>query len=215
MTVLLGFLLVVAVVGLVFLGYHAFKLHIKAVGMEADLAAQQARHDQEIGQWNDNCTNLKGQVRGLVHKYNEDAKRWHDHAAALKAENQRLSKWKDVADAEVKAAAMVVEAQATLEKAKADADNLTSSTQQQATTLLAEADQQAKVLRASANDTASAIASEAKGKAKTLKDEAQALLDSVTAQASKIIEAANKKAEEVGGSAYEAMRNATLYEQTL
>jgi hypothetical protein len=36
----------------------------------------------------------------------------------------------------------------------------------------------------------------------------------VTAQAAKIIEAANKKAEEVGGSAYEAMKNAALYERT-
>ena len=66
-----------------------------------------------------------------------------------------------------------------------------------------------------ANDTANAVASEAKEKAKSLNDEAQAILNSVTGQAAKIIEAANKKAEEIGGSAFEAMRNAALYEQTV
>jgi len=221
MTVLLGFFLVLAVGGLGFLGYLAFKLHVKAMRMEADLGAQEARHDQEIKQWNENCTSLKGQARGLVNKYNdlvnkynEDAKHWHDHSAALKAEVQRLSKWKDVADAEIKAAAMVGEAQAALEQAKVDADKLVSTAQQQATAMSADADQKARVQLASANDTASAIVTEAKGTAKTLKEEAQALLDSVTAQAAKIIEAANKKAEEVGGSAYEAMKNAALYERT-
>jgi hypothetical protein len=215
MTELLGLFLVLAIGGLGFLGYLAFKLHVKAMRMEADLGVQEARHDQEIKQCNENCTSLKDQARGLVNKYNEDAKRWHDHAATLKAEVQRLSKWKDVADAEIKAAAMVEEAQAALEHAKVDADKLFSTAQQQSTAMSADADQKARVQLASANDTASAIVAEAKGTAKTLKEEAQALLDSVTAQGAKIIEAANKKAEEVGGSAYEAMKNAALYEQTV
>jgi hypothetical protein len=214
MTVLLVFFLVLAIGGLGFLGYFAFKSHVKVMRMEADLSAQVARHDQEIKQWNENCTSLKGQARGLVNKYNEDAKRWHDHSATLKAEVQRLSKWKDVADAECKASAMVREAQAALEQAKADAGRLVSTAQQQATAMSTDADQKARAQLASANDTASATVAAAKGTAKTLRGEAQALLDSVTAQAAKIIEAANKKAEEVGGSAYEAMNNAALYERT-
>ena len=121
MTVLLGFFLVLAIGGLGFLGHLAFKLHVKAVRMEADLGSQEARHAQEIKQSNENGTTLKGQIRGLVNKYNEDAKRWHDHAATLKAEVQRLSKWKDAADADIGAAAMLREAHAALEQ-KCDED---------------------------------------------------------------------------------------------
>ena len=133
----------------------------------------------------------------------------------MKAENERLSKWKNVADAEVKATEMVRTARATLEKAKTDADSMITTAQQQATALLAKADQDAQSQLAIANETASTVASEAKAKAKTLKEEAQAILNSATGQAAKIIDAANKKAEEIGGSAYEAMRNAALYEQTV
>src|SRR5438552_3835216 len=68
---------------------------------------------------------------------------------------------------------------------------------------------------ATANETASAVASEAKQKAKALKDETQAILNSATSQAAKVIDAANKKAEEIAGSAYEAMKNASLYEKTV
>lgn len=214
MTVLLGFLLALAIAGLGFLGYLAFKLHVKAIRMEADLGVQEARHSQEIKQWNENCTSLKGKARAIVNKYNEDSKRWHDHLATLKEEVQRLSKWKDVADADIKAAAMVAKAQTAVEQAKADADKLVSTAQQQATAISNEVDEKARIQLASANDTASALVAEAKATAKKLKEEAQALLDSVTVQAAKIIEAANKKAEEVAGSAYEAMKNAALYERT-
>ena len=215
MTVLLGFLLVAAIAGLAFIGYHAFQLHINVARLETDLAAQRARYEQDSKQWKDYCTNAKTQYQGVVNKYNEDAKRWKEYSTALKVENERLSKWKNVADAEVKAAEMVRKAQATLEKVKADADNLISTAQKQSTLLLAEADQKARSQMASANETATAVASEAKEKAKALKDESQAILDSTTSQAAKIIDAANKKAEEIGGDAYEAMRNAALYERTV
>src|SRR5262249_32466860 len=51
-------------------------------------------------------------------------------------------------------------------------------------------------------------------KAQSQKDEAQAALSAASAQASKIIEAADKKAEEIAGSAYDAMNDAALYERT-
>jgi len=40
-------------------------------------------------------------------------------------------------------------------------------------------------------------------------------LDSATVQAGTIVEMANKRAEEIAGSAYEAMKNASLYEETV
>ncbi|MCY2931350.1 MAG: hypothetical protein NTV86_18050 [Planctomycetota bacterium] len=207
MAVLMGFFLVLAIGGLAYVGYVAFRLHIKVIRMEAERGAQET-------QWNENCTTLKGQIRSLVNKYNEDSKRWHDHSATLKAEVQRLSKWKDVADAEASASAMVREGQAALEQAKVEAGELVSTARQQATAIAVDSDQKAGVALAGANDTAAALVAEAKDTAKNLKAEAQALFDSASVQAAKIIEAANRKAEEVAGSAYEAMKNAALYEQT-
>ena len=180
-----------------------------------ELAAQQARYEQDSKQWNDYCEKIKTQYQSVVNKYNEDAKRWKEYFASLKTENERLSKWKNVADAEIKATEMVRTARANLEKAKTDANSMTAAAQQQATALLAEADQKAQSQLASVNETANTVASEAKAKAKALKDEAQAILNSATGQAAKIIDAANKKAEEIGGNAYEAMKNAALYEQTV
>ena len=92
----------------------------------------------------------------------------------------------------------------TLEKAKIEAENLVSTTRQRAAAFLGETEQKAATQLA-----------EAKAKATALKNEAQAALDSTTIQAAKILEGANKKAAEIAGSAYEAMKNAALYEQTV
>lgn len=53
MAVLLGFLLVVAIVGLGFIGYQAFQLHTTVTRLEVELAAQRARYEQDSKQWND------------------------------------------------------------------------------------------------------------------------------------------------------------------
>jgi len=215
MAVLLGFLLVLAIGGLAFLGYQAFQLHTEATRLESDIAGQRARYDQDSKQWNDYSEKLKAQYQGVVKKYNEDATRWNGHTAALTAEIQRLSKWKNVADAEVKAAEMVRTARATLEKANADSENLTSTAQQRASALQAEADSNVSAQLAAANENAKTVVAEARAKAKALTDEAQGVLNSATTQAAKIIDAANEKAEEIGGSAYEAMRNADAYQKTV
>jgi hypothetical protein len=168
-------------------------LHTKAARLDAELVTQE----------------------GLVKKANEDLRNWNEYATALKAENQRLSKWKNVADADAKAAEMLRTARATVEKANAEATNLVATAQQHATSIQAEAGQKALAELANAKNIASAVASEAKQKAKTLRDEAEAFLNSPTTQAAKFIEAANKNAQEIGGSAYEAMKNASLYEQAV
>jgi hypothetical protein len=212
---LLGFLFVATFVALIIVGYHAFQLHTSVTRLETELAAQRTKHEQEIQQRTDYCTNAKNQYQVLANKYNEDVKHLKECCIALKTENERLSKWKNVADAEVKAAEMTRTAQDTLTKAKVDAESLIASAKERSTSLLAESDQKAQSQLAVANDTAINVISEAKGKAKALKEEAQAILDSATSQVAKIIGAANTKAEEIGGSAYEAMRNASLYERTV
>ena len=136
---------------------------------------------------------MKTHYTTLITKYNEDARRWNDNATALKGEIQRLSKWKAMADAEVKAAEMVRTARAMFEKAKADADGMISTAQRQAASALAEASQKAETQLAEANSTATAVASEAKERAKALKEEAQWTLSSATTQAASITTAANKK----------------------
>jgi hypothetical protein len=62
---------------------------------------------------------------------------------------------------------------------------------------------------------ATTIGTEARQRAKTLKDEAEAILDSATTKAARIVADANKKGEEIAASAYDAMRNASLYQRTV
>ncbi len=102
------------------------------------------------------------------------------------AENQRLSRWQVVEDADRKAKEILAAAKAEEDKAASSAVQIVEM----------------------ANAEAASTLSEARQKAKTLKEEVQKRLDSATVQAGTIIETANKKAEEIAGSDYEAMKNA-------
>ena len=125
-------------------------------------------------------------------------------STSLENENRRLAKYTGIADADEKAAQLLQAAQETLDKAKAEA-----------ATIYTEANQSAQATLEKTKQEASVITSEARGQAKTLKDEAKAKLDQATIGAGKIVQDANKRAEEIAGSAYQAMKNASLYEQTV
>src|SRR6266446_4469038 len=89
--VFLVLLLLAALGGLAFLGFHAIQLRFKVTQLDLDLAAQRDRYDQDHKQWNDESINVKGQYQGLVKKYNENSKRWNESSTALNAEIQRLA----------------------------------------------------------------------------------------------------------------------------
>jgi len=200
--VILVLLLLASLTGLGFVGYYAIQLRIASARLEADLAGQRSRFDHDQKTWNDSAAALKGQLQSVVAKYNENAKRWNESSTALKAEIQRLAKWKNVADADSMATELRKEALAASEKAKADVAEF-----------LANADKQAKETTAKANEEAAAVAVEAKKKAKALTAESQGILESCTTQAARMIDGANKRAEEIAGAAYQAMKNAAVYEQ--
>ncbi len=153
--------------------------------------------------------------QALIKKYNDDAAKWNEHTTALNIENQRLAKWRNVADAETKAAEMVHYAEAVMEKARIDANNLLATAQQGAASLRAEADQKVALDLEQARQTASTLTSESRQKAKSLSEDAVAVLNSATIHAAQIIDRANKNAEKIGGSAYESLKNASLYEKAI
>ncbi|MGA2797251.1 MAG: DUF4041 domain-containing protein [Thermoguttaceae bacterium] len=214
-TTFLFLLLIASIIGLGFLGYFAFYLYTKAVQLETQLVAHRTQYEQENKKWNEYSGNLKNKCQAIINKYNEDAKRWNEYSKALKAENDRLAKWQNVANAEAKAEEMLRDSQSALDKAKTEANILISSAQQTASNLLAEADQKSSTQLTTANDTAKSVITDAKEQTKKLRDEVQFVLNSATTQAAIIIDAANKKAEEIAGNAYEALKNADLYEQTV
>ena len=185
MAFLLAVFLVAALVGLAYSAVQALTQWQRATKADVECAAATTRYTE------------------LRDKYNADIGRCKQFIAGVKAENERLSKWKDVADADAKAAAMLVAAKTSLDRANADAAHLTAEVEQKVTVALSEA-----------SNAASAELAEAKRKAKILRDESQAALDLATAQAAKIVEAANNRAEEIAGSAYEAVKDASLYERT-
>src|SRR4051812_41396776 len=107
MAVFLFALLVLAIAGVVFVSLYAVQQRTATVRLETELGAEHARYSSEITRWNEFSTRAKAQYKALVNKYNEDAKKWNEYAKALKDENHRLSKWKNVADADQKATEML------------------------------------------------------------------------------------------------------------
>lgn len=195
-------LFLVSSVGLAFVGYYAFQLRITSARLETELAAQKDRDTQDTKQLNEHCDGLKAKLQSLVEKYNENVKKWNDGSASLKGEIQRLTKWKDVADADAVAAQLRQEASAISEQAKA-----------QASKMLSDADSEATAVKARADEEAASVVADAKKKAKALTAETEGILTSATAQAARIVDAANKRAEEIAGTAYEAVKSASTYEQ--
>ncbi len=192
MIVILSILLLFSVAGVVGLGFYCSQLY------------------EQASQFNDSVA----QHETLTQKYNADVQKLNEYAMKLQAENQQLAKWKGIANADAKAAEMLQTARSNVEKATAEASQLVLAAQQRAGSVQSEAQQRAAVEVEAATEAAKRALAEAKEKAQSQKDEAQAALSAASAQANKIIEAANKKAEEIAGSAYDAMNDAGLYERT-
>jgi len=168
---------------------------------------------------------LETQLKEQNGKYETDIKKWSDYANALKNQLQRLSKYAAIADADDKAKQFLAQALATLNKANTDAKVIiaeatanANSLQEKAKQILDAANRQAKDLEESshtaATQQAAAITTEAREKARKLQDEAKELLNSASLQAQRLVEDAKKQAQEIAGSAYDAMNNAALYERT-
>jgi len=185
--------LIIAIVAVVLLGFKLLKLKKRAAQLDSELRDQKDKFDQEVKQWTERVAILKGENEKISKRSTE-----------IETENKNLSKWVVVADADAKAQELIKAAQAVMDKTTTDAAALTAGAQQEASTLLA-----------NANNEVNTITSEAKQQSKELKEEAKATLNSATVQAGTIVDAANKRAEEIAGSAYEAMKNASLYEQTV
>lgn len=154
--------------------------------------------------------------------HERDTASWKLKESELLAEIQRLAKWSTVADADAKAAELLLTAKATLENAEADALKITAEAELKKSQLLHEADElieRAKIEAAATLSSGEAesnkILSEARQQSKALREKAQTQLNEATKQAEIIVEKGHKRAEEIAGSAYEAMKNAELYEQTV
>ena len=121
MAFLLAVFLVAALVGLAYSAVQALTQWQRATKADVECAAATTRYTE------------------LRDKYNADIGRCKQFIAGVKAENERLSKWKDVADADAKAAAMLVAAKTSLDRANADAAHLTAEVEQKVTVALSEA----------------------------------------------------------------------------
>jgi Meiotically Up-regulated Gene 113 (MUG113) protein/uncharacterized protein DUF4041 len=123
-------------------------------------------------------------------------KRLHETDAALQAataQATRLAQWEIVADADDKANELLSEARAAVAQAEADAQILTGNAQQHYEQTV----------------------ETAKAEAKELTQEAKTALATATEQAAETLAEAHRRAEEIAGKAYDAVRNAELYEKTV
>jgi hypothetical protein len=123
---------------------------------------------------------------------------------SLQADIQRLSQYEGIASADEKAKEILQQAQDVLQ-----------NSQMESLRVITEATLHAQSLMEQANADSSRISSEAKKESKNLKDSAKSALDAATIQSAQIIEEANRKAQEIAGKAYDALKNADLYEKTV
>jgi hypothetical protein len=173
----------------------------------SEMQEEKERFDKELMQWSEHVAKLKADNDIITKRsveleaYNKDLIK---RSGIIEAENNRLAKWAVVADADAKAQEIIQSAEATLSKASSEASAMTANAEMEATTSLN-----------NAKNEAEKIISDAKRQSLNLEAASTAKLDSATLQAGTIIDAANKRAEEIAGSAYEAMKNAELYEKTV
>jgi len=157
----------------------------------------------KVGEYRRQANQAESELGELSAKCKEETQRLSARGKALEAQNQRLSKYVGIANADEKAAEILSQAGEEVKSRLADAHARAQKVVQEANAALAKT-----------KDEAAGLSSEAKQKAKVMKEEARYLLDAATLQAGRIVENANKRAEEVAGSAYEAKNNAELYERT-
>jgi hypothetical protein len=129
---------------------------------------------------------------------------WEKTEARLRAEITQLAKYRTVIDAETRAAELQQAAETALQSARAQVSAMT-----------AQAAEAAQAVRQGANEEAAALLKAARQESTESKERVTALLDSAALQAKRITDDASKRAEEIAGSAYEAMKNAELYESTV
>lgn len=146
---------------------------------------------------------LQKEIQNKTNEYNSSLKVLNNNITKLEGENRRLSKWQVVEDAQGKADEILNNARNTLEITNREVADLRANSQTQATSMLENAKKEAE-----------SIIAETKKEANVRKDESKASLDSATIEAGEIINTAKKRAEEIAGSAYEAMNKAKLYEET-
>ena len=183
---------------------------------------KEAKLQEQVKKSNEQLDRLKALIRRLS-KFSmvadaETAAEEMFHRAEKDAETMREAAKSILDTAKVNSANLI-------EGAGKRAEEITSAAEADARATESKALAEAGELRARAKmilDSASSSAEETSRKAyavarqevKDLRERAKALLDSATIQATRIVERANKRAEEIAGSAYGAMKNAALLEQT-
>ena len=171
--------------------------------LAAALSEQKTKYNHYLKEWTTYANALTAAMSEQKTKYDHYLKEWITYAKALKAVNQRLAKYEGIADADSKAVDLLRQAQSALDTANSQVGFVTSEAQQKARQTLEATQQEATTLMA-----------QARQEGKILKDDARTLLDNATLKAKMIFDDATKRAEEIAGSAYNAMKNADLYERT-
>lgn len=197
MTVLLFVLLIVAVAGLGLTGFQAFQWHREIARLNVELAGHQGKYEAERRQWEERAASAATKCNALVKRFNDEAKKWNANSASMKAELQRLSRWKNMADAEVAAAKMLKSAETTLTKAKADAESTIRAGQERLAAWQAEVEKQV----ASAFDHANSVLVAAQRDATALLDQSRQEADTIRASAVGDVEIAKKEAAKIVGEA--------------
>jgi cell division septum initiation protein DivIVA len=166
----LQFLLIIAVISLIYIIFRFLPLHKRVAQLDAE---------------------LKNQIR----KYDTDFKQWTDYSHQLEIENQKLAKWKTVIDADEKAAELRQIAQSILDKASFDSAQLTAEVQQRANETLSNAQNEAKTILEESMQQAKNLKNDAQLKLDSATSKASEIIDAASKRAEEIAGSAYKAME--------------------
>lgn len=149
------------------------------------------------------CLKLRIDMDTFVNQTKAKTAEYESTIKRSEAEIRRLIPYDGLANADVKAKEILQEAKTILQDSQSTAAKLTQDAQNQIDSQLAETKKQTNELLREARD-----------RSKKISAEAQSLLDTATSDAFNIIEKSEEKAQQIAGKAYDALKNAELYEKT-
>lgn len=175
------------------LSYYTIRLKTDLAVCEERCQNQFLAHQRDIGKLKEAYVVVRQQNKKVLDKYAAKKLAWRKADDVFRERLKALSQYQGILDAD-----------------KVAAERRDASLKQ-----VAKSKDDASQIIAEATETAKTEISAAKEEASRLRDETEAALNAATLEASEIIRLAEVQAEEIGGSAYEAKKNAALYEKTV
>lgn len=186
------------------LAYYSIQARTKLAVCLERCQSQSDAHQRDMERSKANALKMRHELKHLHQKYTNKKSTWRKMEEHLRSELSQLFKYRGIHNADRVASEKLAASRKLLADAEVKANQI-----------LTDANAKASEEREGAKKQAAEERKKAKLEASNLRADADTTLDSATLKAGEILRRAEFQAKEIGGSAYEAKKNAALYEKTV